>query len=60
MRQRMTVSQLIYKPFPECTKVCSHYGNNHDCYECKLVCGTIKEVSEQSIIKIEMRESLLV
>lgn len=60
MRQTMTVSQLQYKPFPLCTKLCMLYGMSHNCYECKLVCSSIKQITESDILKVESRESVLV
>lgn len=60
MRQRYTVSQLTCKSFPECTKVCQHYALTRNCFECKQICSGIKEINEASILKVELKESLLV
>lgn len=59
MRQQ-TASELIHTTFPNCTRYCKLYQFTRNTFDCKLTCSDVKEITEESIRLVDLKESLTV
>lgn len=59
---RTTASDLKHIQFPNCTRYCQLYALTRNTADCKDVCLNVpnKNLTYASILKVEMKESLLV